>query len=77
MCSCIVFAFPAEQEVSRRGERHQRAAARIESRRIVGMRSRISVGVESGGARQIVSPTGGSALPASPTRRLPRSCSYP
>src|ERR1044072_1487292 len=38
-------------------------ASMIASRRIRGIRSRISSGVASGGDRQIVSPVAGSALP--------------
>src|SRR4051794_39137495 len=47
-------------------------AATIESRRIFGMRSRISSGVASGGDRQIVSPKAGSALPGRARVRRPR-----
>ena len=41
----------------------QSVAAAIAARRISGMRSSASAGVIKGGARQIVSPIGGSALP--------------
>src|SRR5262249_10257625 len=48
-------------------------AAVIDSRRIFGMRSRISSGVESGGHRQIVSPVAGSVLPGRARIKRPRA----
>jgi len=52
---------------------NQRVAAMIAARTISGILSSVSVGVINGGARQIVSPIGGSALPARMRGSSPRA----